>query len=80
VRPCGGEPTPLEPGTRAPRHARFEREHPRLYAARHVIMGVLQVAAVLIGLFVLLRFLPSIPLADRGRDHRGPRRTAPPKP
>jgi hypothetical protein len=62
----GGEPTQLEPapGTRAARRARFEREHPRLYASRHVIKGVAQVAGVLIGLSVLLRFLPSIPLPE----------------
>ena len=62
----GGEPLRLEPepGTRAARRARFEREHPRLYAARHVVKGAAQVAVALIGLSLLLRFLPSIPLPD----------------
>jgi hypothetical protein len=62
----GGESTRLEPepGTRAARRARFEREHPRLYAARHVVKGAGKVALALIGLSFLLRFLPSIPLPD----------------
>jgi hypothetical protein len=62
----GGAPVPLEPepGTRAARRARFEREHPRLYASRHVAKGAAQVALAIIGLTFLLRFLPSIPWPD----------------
>lgn len=62
----GADPTPLEPepGTRAARRARFQREHPRWYAARHVVKGAGQVALALIGLSFLVRFLPSIPLPE----------------
>ena len=62
----GGAPVPLEPeaGTRAARRAKFEREHPRLYAARHVVKGAAQVALAIIGLTFLLRFLPAIPWPD----------------
>jgi hypothetical protein len=58
----GGEPIALEPkpGTRAAKRARFEREHPRLYAARHVAKGAGQVALALIGLTFLLSFMPDI--------------------
>jgi hypothetical protein len=62
----GGAPVLLEPepGTRAARRAKFEREHPRLYASRHVVKGAAQVAIAIIGLTFLLRFLPSIPWPD----------------
>ncbi len=53
-----------EPGTRAARRARFEREHPRLYASRHVVKGAGQVALAIIGLTFLLRLLPAIPWPD----------------
>jgi hypothetical protein len=62
----GGVPVRLEPepGTRAARRARFEREHPRLYAYRHVVKGAGQVALAIIGLTFLLRLLPAIPWPD----------------
>jgi hypothetical protein len=62
--PEAGEPVRLEPepGTRAARRAAFERAHPRLYAARHVVKGAGQVALALIGLSLLLKFLPDITL------------------
>jgi hypothetical protein len=62
----GGAPVLLEPepGTRAARRARFEREHPHLYASRHVVKGAAQVALAIIGLTFLLRFLPAIPWPD----------------
>ena len=74
----GGAPVLLEPepGTRAARRAKFEREHPRLYASRHVVKGAAQVAIAIIGLTFLLRFLPAIPLAghrpavDPAAEHR----------
>jgi hypothetical protein len=58
----GGDPVVLEPepGTRAARRARFEREHPRVYAARHVVKGAAQVALALIGLTFLLSLIPDI--------------------
>ena len=58
----GGDPIALEPepGTRAARRARFEREHPRWYAARHVVKGTAQVAVALIGLTFLLSLIPDI--------------------
>ena len=62
----GGAPVLLEPepGTRAARRAKFEREHPHLYASRHVVKGAAQVALAIIGLTFLLRFLPAIPWPD----------------
>jgi hypothetical protein len=62
----GGAPVALEPepGTRAARRAKFEREHPRLYAARHVVKGAGQVALAIIGLSFLMRLLPAIPWPD----------------
>jgi hypothetical protein len=58
----GGEPIALdpEPGTRAAKRAQFEREHPNLYAARHVVKGAAQVALALIGLTFLLSLIPDI--------------------
>jgi hypothetical protein len=58
----GGDPIVLEPepGTRAARRARFEREHPRWYAARHVGKGAAQVALALVGLTFLLSLIPDI--------------------
>jgi hypothetical protein len=60
----GGAPVALEPepGTRAAKRARFEREHPSLYAARHVVKGAAQVALALIGLTLLVSLLPDIDL------------------
>lgn len=62
----GGLPVLLvpEPGTRAARRAAFEREHPRMYASRHVLKGAGQVALAIIGLTFLLKLLPAIPLPD----------------
>jgi hypothetical protein len=51
-----------EPGSTAARRERFEREHPGLYAARHVAKGVAQVAGALIGIGLLINFLPDISL------------------
>ncbi|NHC45584.1 hypothetical protein, partial [Motilibacter aurantiacus] len=53
------ERTPLDPpdGTRAARLARFKREHPRVYAARHVVAALAEVAAALLGLRLLLSHL-----------------------
>jgi hypothetical protein len=58
----GGVPVALEPepGTREARRARFAREHPRAYAARHVVKGAGQVALALIGLTFLLSLMPDI--------------------
>ena len=50
-----------EPGTRAARRAAFARRHPRLYASRHVLTGVAQVAAAMVGFTFLLRLIPAIP-------------------
>jgi len=59
-----GEPLPLEPepGSRAARRAQFERERPGLYAARHVAKGVGQALLAVLGIALIVRFLPSIPL------------------
>ncbi len=51
-------------GTRAARMHRFEEAHPRLFAARHVLSGVAQVALAIIGISLAFRLLPSIPLPD----------------
>jgi hypothetical protein len=58
----GGTPIALEPepGTRAARRARFAHEHPRWYAARHVVKGTAQVALALVGLTFLLSLIPDI--------------------
>ena len=71
----GGEPIALEPepGTRAAKRARFEREHPNLYAARHVVKGAAQVALALVGLTFLLSLIPRHqhrPPGDPMADHR----------
>jgi hypothetical protein len=41
---------------------RLEREHPRLYASRHVAKGAAQVAVAILGVSLALQFLPGIPL------------------
>lgn len=52
----------LPPGTRAARLEQMRREHPLLYAARHVALAVLQVAIGFIGFGALLgALLPRIP-------------------
>ncbi|HEY0734495.1 MAG TPA: hypothetical protein VGD69_06290 [Herpetosiphonaceae bacterium] len=49
------------PGSRAARLAQFQREHPALYAARHVAIAVLQVTLPLLGIGALiLGLLPAI--------------------
>lgn len=49
------------PGSHAARLAQFQREHPALYAARHVAIAVLQVAIPLLGIGALiLGLLPAI--------------------
>ena len=53
-----------EPGTRAARIDRFEHAHPRVFAARHIVTGIVQVAVAIIGISLAFRFLPSIPLPD----------------
>jgi hypothetical protein len=54
----------LEPaaGSRAARAHRFEREHPGLYAARHVAKGIGQALVAVLGLTLALNLLPGIPL------------------
>jgi hypothetical protein len=55
--------TPFEPppGTRAARLAQFQREHPALYATRHVALATLQVLLPLLGLGALITaLLPQI--------------------
>lgn len=55
--------TPFEPppGTRAARLVQFQREHPALYATRHVALATLKVALPLLGLGGLLTaLLPQI--------------------
>jgi hypothetical protein len=56
---------PDRPNTTEPR-TRFGRDHPHLYAARHVVKGAGQVAIALIGLTFLLQLitLPDIDLPD----------------
>lgn len=49
------------PGSHAARLAQFQREHPALYAARHVAIAVLQVALPLLGIgAVIIGLLPQI--------------------
>jgi hypothetical protein len=62
VAPDGPVRLAPEPGSAAARRERFEREHPRLYAARHVAKGVAQVAGAVIGIGFLIRLLPDISL------------------
>lgn len=58
------------PGTRAARLEQMRREHPVLYAARHVALATLQVAVGFLGIGALLGALlpridlPEIPLPD----------------
>ena len=42
------------------RRARLERDHPRLYAARHVAKGAGQVALAIVGVTFLLSFVPDV--------------------
>ncbi|REF36210.1 hypothetical protein [Thermasporomyces composti] len=67
----GGEPpsrkrtTPFKPpeGTLAARVYRFQEEHPKLYAARHVVVQVVGVLFGFLGVSALLRsLLPSVNL------------------
>ncbi|HEY0606309.1 MAG TPA: hypothetical protein VGD58_25525 [Herpetosiphonaceae bacterium] len=52
---------PQPPGSRAARLAQFQREHPALYAARHVAIAVLQVSLPLLGIgALLLGLLPAL--------------------
>ncbi len=55
-----GERVPLapEPGSVAARKQRFKEERPALYAARHAAAGVGKVVLPLLGIGLLLRFLP----------------------
>ena len=64
VRPPDPAPLRLEPaaGSCAAREHRFERDHPGLYAARHVAKGVGQALLAGIGLTLALSVLPGIPL------------------
>ena len=56
-----GLPLTPPPGSRAARLAQFQREHPALYAARHVALAVLQVALPLLGIGALiLGLLPDL--------------------
>ena len=45
------------PGSFAARLLIFQRNHPRLYASRHVMLAVGKVAAALLGLGLLVRLL-----------------------
>ncbi len=56
------EPVPLEPepGSRAARREEFKRERPGLYAARHVAKAVGKLLVPLLGIGLLLNFLPEI--------------------
>ena len=62
--PAHGDPITLAPeaGSRAARRERFARRHPGIYAARHVAAAIGKLLIPLIGIGVLLRFLPDIPL------------------
>jgi hypothetical protein len=51
-----------EPGTRAARVHHFEDSHPRVFAARHVVGGAVQVAIAIIGISFALSLLPAIHL------------------
>ncbi len=52
-------------GSRAARMQQFRRDHPELYAARHVVMAVLQVLVGVLGIGALLRaLLPRLSLPD----------------
>jgi hypothetical protein len=62
VGPEGPLPLAPDPGSAAARRERFAREHPGLYAVRHVAKGVAQVAAAVIGIGFLIRLLPEISL------------------
>lgn len=59
-----GRPLEPSPGSRAARREEFAREHPHLYAARHIAAGVAQVLVPLLGLAALLSFLPDVNLPD----------------
>jgi hypothetical protein len=58
------------PGSRAARMEKVKREHPTLYAARHVVIATLQVLIGVLGIGALLRGLlprfnlPAIPIPD----------------
>ncbi|MGH2615110.1 MAG: hypothetical protein ACRDJC_07720, partial [Thermomicrobiales bacterium] len=58
------------PGSRAARLDRLKREHPELYAARHVVIAIGQVLIGVLGIGALLRALlpridvPAFPLPD----------------
>ncbi len=66
--PVGRERLPFEPpaGTRAHRGYTFRQEHPRLHAARHVVVGGVQVAVAVVGLSLVVNWLPwgAIPWPD----------------
>jgi len=52
-------------GSRAARLERLRREHPALYAARHIVMAILQVLVGVLGIGALVRgLLPRIGLPD----------------
>jgi len=61
---AGGQSMPMapEPGSRQAKQEKFARDHPELYAARHVAKGVGEVAIGIIGFGFLLRYLPAIPI------------------
>jgi hypothetical protein len=50
------------PGSAAARREQIERERPGLYAARHVLKGVAQVVGAVLGIGLVIRFLPDISL------------------
>jgi hypothetical protein len=51
-----------EPGSAAARREQLERERPGLYAVRHVVKGVAQALAAVIGIGFAIRLLPDISL------------------
>jgi hypothetical protein len=53
-------------GSFAARLLVFQRNHPRLYASRHVVLAVAKVVTALLGLAVLVRLVA----AGTGLDHR----------
>lgn len=59
----GAPPLPLEPepGSLAARRERFAREHPALFAAQHVVVGIGKVVLPLVGIGLLVGLLAEIP-------------------
>ena len=60
----GGESMPMdpEPGSRQAKLEAYAERYPKLYAARHVAVGIGQVVIPILGIGLALSFLPSIPV------------------